>query len=316
MRLPAASIPARGEPAGRSPAYVRMIAWIHRVAPSELPVLVHGESGSGKEGVCRMIHRRSRRAAAPFVPVNCCALTDSLVEAELFGAVRGAYTGGERDRPGLFRQAHGGTLFLDEIADTPPAMQAKLLRALQEGRVRPVGATEEQVADVRVVAASNKSLQDEVQAGRFRADLFHRLAVVEVEVPPLRERVEDLPALTQALGPRIARETGLGTPRLSAAALQILRSHWWPGNVREFHAVLARAVLRSNGNLIGPEHLRDLTITAGPPSSGLECSMIERALKAAGGGMTPAAAKIGWTRQKLYRRMKALGLTAPRASSI
>ncbi len=294
-----------------------MIAWIDRVAPSELPVLVHGESGSGKEGVCRMIHRRSRRSAAPFVAVNCCALTDSLVEAELFGAVRGAYTGGDRDRPGLFGQAHGGTLFLDEIADTPPAMQAKLLRALQEGRVRAVGSTEERIADVRVVAASNKRLQDEVGAGRFRADLYHRLAVLEVEVPPLRKRVEDLPALTRALGPRIARETGLGPPGLSAAALQVLELYPWPGNVRELHAVLARAVLRSNGNVIGPEHLRELRMSgsADPPSSGLERSMIEHALDASGGGMTPAAARIGWTRQKLYRRMKALGLSAPRAGS-
>ena len=203
---------------GRSPALVELREWIGRVAPTALPVLIQGETGSGKELVARQLHRRSARRRGPFVAVNCAAFTETLLDAELFGAVRGAYTGAERDRPGLFRLAQGGTLFLDEAAEMPVSMQARLLRVLEERAVRPVGGERSVPVDVRVVAATHQDLARAAARGLFRLDLYHRIAVLEVRVPPLRERAEDLPLLVEALGPRLLREIGHGTPRLTPGA--------------------------------------------------------------------------------------------------
>jgi len=296
-----------------SPAHREMTAWVRRIAPSELPVLVLGESGSGKEGVSRALHRLSRRESGPFLALNCAAVTETLLEAELFGASRGAYTGADRDRPGLFALAHGGTLLLDEVGDMPPSMQAKLLRVLEEGRVRPVGGQEEREVDVRIVAASHRDLETEVRRGRFRDDLYYRIAVLRVDVPPLRRRPEDLPLLVDRLAPRLRRETGFGPPRLDEEAWHLLRDHSWPGNVRELHAVLARALLRTTGAEIGAQHLEPVSgedrdpATASDGGPTLEQSMIESALEQSGGSVTLAAGRIGWSRQKLYRRMTALG---------
>ncbi len=291
-----------------------MMDWVRRIAPTSLPVLVQGESGCGKEEVSRALHRLSSCRAGPFVPINCSALAESLLEAELFGSVRGAYTGSDRDRPGLFRQAHGGTLFLDEVGDMPPSMQAKLLRALESGRIRPVGSSEEAEVDVRIVAATHRDLR----RSSFRPDLYYRLAVLRVEIPPLRERLDDLSTLVSELAPRLSRQTGRLALPLTAEAWRVLRSHTWPGNVRELHAVLARALLRADSGEIRAEHLRPLgddpgrSVCAGTSGVALERSMIETALREAGGVVTSAAARIGWSRQKLYRRMKGLGIPRTR----
>ena len=293
-----------------SPAMALTLAWIERVACTELPVLIRGESGCGKEVVARAIHERSRRSGGPFVAVSCAELPETLVEAELFGSERGAFTGAVRDRPGLFRSAAGGTLFLDEIGDMPLALQAKLLRALQQHAVRPVGATVEVPVDARLLTATHRDLARGVRRGTFREDLYYRLTVTEIEVPPLRDRAEDLPQLVTDLGRCLARETGTGEFGITAEALDVLRGHDWPGNVRELRSVLARALLRAGGDPVLPDHLLELA-RGSPPiervSTNLELRMIREALDQ-GGSVAGAARRIGWSRQRLYRRMRALAL--------
>ena len=253
---PRAAAPA-GERTGGHAALMRLVGdsapmrqvkeRIGKVARSMAPVLVRGESGTGKELVARAIHACSHRAAGPFVAVNCSAIPETLLEAEFFGARKGSYTGASADREGFFQAARGGTLFLDEIGDLPLAMQSKLLRAIQERSVRALGSTNEEAVDVRIVSATHKDLAADVQAGRFRQDLFYRLNVIEILVPPLRERREDLPLLCEALLARIAHETGMPAPTLSAQVLQQLQAHPLPGNVRELENLLHRAVALSDG---------------------------------------------------------------------
>ncbi|MBC5785154.1 sigma-54-dependent Fis family transcriptional regulator [Ramlibacter sp. USB13] len=221
---------------------------IGKVARSMAPVLVRGESGTGKELVARAIHACSHRAGGPFVAVNCSAIPETLLEAEFFGAKKGSYTGATADREGFFQAAQGGTLFLDEIGDLPLAMQSKLLRAIQERSVRALGSTTEESVDVRVVSATHKDLAADVQAGRFRQDLFYRLNVIEILVPPLRERREDLPMLCEALLSRIAQETGMPAPQLSPHVVAQLQAHPLPGNVRELENLLHRALALSDGS--------------------------------------------------------------------
>jgi len=221
---------------------------IEKVARSMAPVLVRGESGTGKELVARAIHACSHRSDGPFVAVNCSAIPETLLEAEFFGARKGSYTGASADREGYFQAARGGTLFLDEIGDLPLAMQSKLLRAIQERQVRPLGSTQEDAVDVRIVSATHRDLATDVQAGRFRQDLFYRLNVIEIVVPPLRERREDLPALCQALLARIAQDSGMTPPTLSPQVLEQLQSHPLPGNVRELENLLHRALALSDGS--------------------------------------------------------------------
>jgi two-component system response regulator PilR (NtrC family) len=235
---------------GESPPMLAVRQRIERVARSMAPVLVQGESGTGKELVARALHGCSHRASGPFVAVNCGAIPESLIEAEFFGVRKGAYTGASQDREGYFQAAHGGTLFLDEIGDLPLAMQAKLLRVVQERQVRALGAVQEDNIDVRLVSATHKDLGAEVKAGRFRQDLFYRLNVIEVRMPALRERREDMPQLVQALLRRICAESGQHLPLMDPLAQDWLNRHPLPGNVRELENLLHRALALCEGQII------------------------------------------------------------------
>lgn len=238
--------PALERLVGQSASMLAVKARIVRVAGSMAPVLIQGESGTGKELVARAVHSCSHRSSGPFVAVNCGAIPENLVEAEFFGARKGAYTGSNHDREGYFQAAKGGTLFLDEIGDLPLTMQSKLLRAIQERMVRPLGSAQEDAVDVRVVSASHKDLAGEVSLNNFRQDLYYRLNVIVIKVPPLRERPEDLPDLCAALLNRICRESGLGIPVLGADLLSQLSEYAFNGNVRELENILHRAVALSD----------------------------------------------------------------------
>jgi DNA-binding NtrC family response regulator len=292
-----------------------MVETVRRIARTRLPVLVLGETGSGKERVARAIHAWGRRPSGPFVAFNCAAISESLFEAELFGVVRGAYTGADRDREGLLREATGGTLFLDEIGDLPASMQPKLLRALESGKARPVGGPRELEVDCRLVAATHRDLRSRVRSGAFREDLLHRIAVTEVRVPSLRERPEDLPRIIDSLSSRLLSETGFGPIRLSPGALDDLSSRPWPGNIRQLHATLARALIDSAGATVEPRHLSPRP-HEGRELPELERRMIELALSRSGGVIAYAARRIGWSRQKLYRRIRVLGISYRREAVV
>ncbi|WP_110960216.1 sigma-54 dependent transcriptional regulator [Acidovorax sp. ST3] len=233
---------------GESDAIRNVKQRVAKVSRGMAPVLIHGESGTGKELVAQALHASSQRADGPLVAVNCGAIPENLLEAEFFGARKGSYTGASQDRDGYFQAARGGTLFLDEIGDLPLAMQSKLLRAIQERSVRPLGSTQEETVDVRIVSATHRDLAADVQAGRFRQDLYYRLNVIEIVIPPLRERREDLPALCAALLTRIAHESGMPVPQLTDRALNAIAAHPLTGNVRELENLLHRAVALSDGD--------------------------------------------------------------------
>lgn len=233
-----------------SPRMVEVAEMALKVARHPTSVLVQGPTGTGKELLARLIHDNSQRSSAPFVAVNCGAIPDTLLESEFFGVMKGAFTGAERDRPGLFEAASGGTLFLDELGELPENLQVKLLRALQEGTVRRLGSDQEAQVDVRVIGATNRRLLDEVADGRFREDLYYRLAVVTLEVPPLRDRPEDLEILIRHFLESRARRLGVEVPEVSEGAMAVLRVHRWPGNVRELENVLERALIMAEGRLI------------------------------------------------------------------
>lgn len=243
---------------------------IRRVARSMAPVLIRGESGTGKELVARAIHANSHRSAGPVVAVNCGAIPEALLEAEFFGASKGSYTGALQDREGYFQAASGGTLFLDEIGDLPLAMQSKLLRAIQERKIRPLGSTQEDDVDVRILSATHRDLAADVQAGRFRQDLFYRLNVIEIVVPPLRERRDDLPALCAALLARIAGESGMPAPALSPQTLRQLAAQPLNGNVRELENLLHRALALSEGTHLQIDDVASPHRAAEPAAAGRE----------------------------------------------
>ena len=299
---------------GRSPSFLRLLDDARLAARVPLPALVVGESGTGKELVARVLHDDGPRRGRPFVAINCSAIPEGLLERELFGATRGAYTGADRDHVGLFRQAEGGTIFLDEIGDMPMALQAKLLRVLQDGSVRAVGDVHERQVDVRVVAATHRDLRALVAEGRFRADLRYRLAFLLIRVPALRERPGDISLLAEHLLHRLADRCGMSSASLDREASALLAGHAWPGNVRELEATLARALVRTEGGVIRSTDLEiDLAdASTGKPTGGgrpaLERAMIDAAVREARGNLTAAAERIGWSRPKLYRRLRALGL--------
>jgi two-component system, NtrC family, response regulator PilR len=300
---------------GESPAMRAVKSRIVKVAGSMAPVLIQGESGTGKELVARAVHGCSHRAAGPFVAVNCSAIPESLMEAEFFGARKGAYTGATQDRLGLFQTAKGGTLFLDEIGDLPLAMQAKLLRVIQERTVRPLGASQEEAVDVRIVSATHKDLAAEVQAGSFRQDLYYRLNVIEIAVPPLRERREDLPALCHALLAKICAESGSTMPEVSAAVLEQLSSHPLSGNVRELENILHRALALGEGSSLHfdapaqefvavPDNLQNFLDQQ-------ERGILTKVLQETGFNRTAAATKLGLSLRQIRYRIARLNILTP-----
>ena len=307
-----------GRIVGDSPAMREILSLVAKVGPAPTTVLIEGETGTGKELVARAIHDASPRRERLFVPVNCAALSEGILESELFGHRKGAFTGALGDKKGLFEVADGGTLFLDEISETTPALQAKLLRVLQEGEIRPVGDSRDRRVDVRVIAATNRKLDDEVRAGRFREDLIYRLRVFPIRLPPLRDRLEDLPALASHLVRRIAtqvrKEVGEPSPELLAA----LRRYAFPGNVRELANELERAILLAEPHAPLTEDLLSDHVTAangaGPASvlqsrtDGFEREQILAAIERAGGVKTHAAEELGITYRGLLKKMRRLGM--------
>ena len=241
---------------GSAPAIQTLREQISKLARSQAPVHINGESGSGKEVVARLIHNNGPRAAGPFVAVNCGAIPPELMESEFFGHMKGSFTGANQDKVVLFQAAAGGTLFLDEVADLPLAMQVKLLRAIQEKSVRPVGANEEHATDIRLLSATHKDLAEEVEAGRFRNDLYYRINVIDVHVPSLRDRLEDLPALAETILQRIAADEGNGKARLDDSTIKALSGYSFPGNVRELENMLERALALSDGTSITADDLQ------------------------------------------------------------
>jgi two-component system response regulator PilR (NtrC family) len=306
---------------GRSAALLAVFETIEKVAAARTTVLITGESGVGKELVARAVHQRSPRSAGPFVPVNCGAIPEGLIESELFGHVKGAFTGAGVAKRGLFQTAEGGTLFLDEIGELPPALQVKLLRALQERRIRPVGDTQDLEVDARLVAATNRNLEQEMRAGRFREDLFYRLNVVQIRVPPLRDRREDLMPLAEHFLKRFAAEHGRKVPRLTAEAMARLDEYAFPGNVRELENLIERAVALSTGEEISVDALPAVVRRVAPlPAEGplperfslegyleaIERELIDRALGQAHGVKKDAAALLGMTFRQFRHRVKRL----------
>jgi len=304
---------------GSSPAIREVFSLLDRVIPTKFPVLIEGDSGVGKELIARAIHMNGARPNSPFLTENCGALPENLLESELFGHVKGAFTGADRTRDGLFQRAHGGTLFLDEIGEMSRNMQTKLLRAIQEGEVRKVGATQVEKVDVRIISATNRVLQDEVHAGNFREDLFYRLNVVRIHVPPLRDRVEDIEPLLQHFLVRACEEAGVPLKPLSTAALKILTTHTWPGNVRELQNEVKRLVALAD-DVIGPELLQNLksraprtpggnsTDLAGRKLKEIEHQAILETLKLTGGNKAETAKRLGISRRALYDKIEKYGI--------
>ena len=300
----------------RSPAMQAVIRVLDKVAPSEANVLVTGEHGTGKEVVARYIHGSSKRGGKPLVTVNAGGVAEGVFESELFGHVRGAFTDAKLDRAGAFEVADGGTLFLDEVGNMPMQQQAKLLRVLQTGEFTPVGSSKVKRADVRVIAATNARLHDEVGHGRFREDLLYRLNTVEVQLPPLRERLDDIPHLAQFFLKRIVDRGATTARRFSADALEALVRHPWRGNVRELEHAVERAVLLASAEEIGPEDLFLGAAAQGPALidrmtlDDAERHLIQRALARCGGNVSEAARELGVSRSALYRRLQHHGLKA------
>lgn len=306
---------------GRAPAMIELYKEIARVAPTRSTVLILGESGTGKELVARAIHQNSPRKNGSFVAVNCGALTESLLEAELFGHSKGSFTGASADRRGLWEEAEGGSLFLDEIGETSPAMQVKLLRALQEGEIRRVGSNQNRKVDARIIAATNRNLEAEVKSGNFREDLFYRLSVVTLSVPPLRERVSDIPLLADRFLQKAGANTGRENLTFSESALKTLSVYEWKGNVRELEAAVEYAALRTRGSEILPVdlpvkllsdefkqaasrfHLSELFADL-PTLDELERRYLLHVLEKTGGNRTKASEILDIDRRTLYRMME------------
>ena len=312
---------AYGSMIGDSPAMQQMRATIDKVAQSDATVLITGESGTGKELVARALHFAGRRASGPFVPVNCGALVGTLLDSELFGHVRGAFTGADTSKRGLFVAADGGTLFLDEIGELPIELQPKLLRALQDGEVKPVGGTTSIRVDARVIAATNRTLEQQVSAGAFREDLFYRIAVITIEVPALRNRPGDIPLLAKHFAEQAALRAERGRVSFTDAALAHLSSQQWPGNVRELENTIERAVILAGGDVLdasdvaGPRPVSSASFATFsgdhvPTLDELERAHILRVLELCEGQKTKAAQMLGINRTTLWKKLRQYGLDA------
>jgi transcriptional regulator with GAF, ATPase, and Fis domain len=316
---------------GESAAMQRLLRVVARIGPKDITVLVRGETGTGKELIASLVHARSARASAPLVTFNCAAIPGELAEAELFGHARGAFTGAVEAREGFFAKAHGGTLVLDEVGELPAPIQAKLLRVLQEGEIQPVGAGRVERVDVRIIACTNRNLSAEARAGRFREDLYYRLAVVELVIPPLRNRREEIPALAAEFARRYGQLFGKQDARLSPSLIEALCKAPWPGNVRELENAIARMVALGTGAEIGVDAFAsttrfapaapETTAAAGGAQSlrlqieALERSAIARALATAGGNQSAAARQLGLARGTLMARLRKYGLVATTANA-
>ena len=305
-----------GRPAiGQSAEWKDVLRKATQVASTESTVLLQGESGTGKEVVARFIHRASPRSNGPFVAINCAALPDQLLESELFGYERGAFTGAQQAKAGQIEMASTGVLFLDEVSEMSPMAQAKVLRVLQEREFQRLGGTRLVKANVRVIAASNRDLQRAVAEGSFREDLFYRLQVFDIRMPPLRERRRDIPLLVDAFLQEFTRSTGCSSAGLTPDALEMLVGYEWPGNVRELHNALERAAILCQGGLITREHLsiRSTSFVAprrSPHLSEVERRTIEQVLQESAGNKSKAARRLGITRTQLYSRLRKYGPTA------
>jgi len=314
-----------GDIVARSPTMIRALETATKVARHRSPVLLTGESGTGKELMARLIHRESDRADEPFVPVNCGAIPETLLESEFFGYMKGAFTGAEHDRAGLFEAADGGTLFLDEVGELPTALQVKLLRALQEGEIRRLGGTETSEVDVRIVSATNIDLQAAVQSGKFRQDFYYRLAVIPIHLPPLRERTEAIPDLTHHLLERLRKRLNVKVAAISPSAMKLLLAYPWPGNIRELENVLEQAAVLSDGAELDEAALVDRLQHAGGPieaiyesddlsvkrrSAELERQLIQRALKRTGGNRSKAGVLLELSPRALRYKIQDYGLDA------
>jgi len=320
LREKVAQLSKVGGLVGSSPAFRAVMDTIRQAAPSNATILLLGESGTGKELVARAIHELSPRHAAPFVPIDCASIPESLLESELFGHEAGAFTGATRRKEGRFERADGGTLFLDEVGEMSPAVQVKLLRAIQEGEFVRVGGTQPVKVDVRIVAATNRDLQQEVREGRFREDLYYRLHVVQVKLPPLRERHGDVPLLAAHFLRRFAEENRREIEGFSPEAMRALEAYGWPGNVRELENAIERAVVLSRGSRIELEDLpetvreavaegaafppgRAIVVPIGMPMEEIERKVIEETLRHTGGDKALAARILGVSTRTIYRKI-------------
>jgi len=312
-----------GDLVSRSPAMRRLQVLLPQVADSGATVLIQGETGTGKELLARAVHNHSPRRRKPFVAVNCGALPDTLLESELFGYVKGAFTGADRDKPGRFAAAEGGTLFLDEIGDISPAMQVRLLRVLQEHAYEPLGSVVSRQADVRVIAATHRDLAERIRAGAFREDLFYRLNIVRLDLPPLRSRKEDIPLLADHFVARFNRRQGRHVAGLTPDAVGLLMMHDFPGNVRELENIIERAFVLCGAGRIDTAHLPAELTGAGQPAPAsaaenlaarrrsAEARAIQDALAACGYNRQQAARALGLHKSTLFRKIRALGIALP-----
>ncbi|HEX6059442.1 MAG TPA: sigma-54 dependent transcriptional regulator [Gemmatimonadaceae bacterium] len=311
-----------GRPVGNSKSWIDVLRLAETVGPTDSTVLIQGESGTGKEIIARYLHDLSKRADATFNSINCGALPESLLESELFGHVKGSFTGAVKDKMGLFAAAAGGTFFLDEIGETTPATQVKLLRVLQHREVIPVGATDPLPIDTRLIAATNRDLEEEIKRGSFRSDLFYRLNVIAIHLPPLRQRRDDVPLLADHFLHRAAEQRGEAPKRISTAALEILQSYSWPGNVRELENALERAVILTSGEIIDVDAL-PVRVTerksepliaertpANPTLEAIERAYILWVLQSESGNKTRAADVLGIDPSTLYRKLARYGVEA------
>jgi transcriptional regulator with PAS, ATPase and Fis domain len=293
---------------------------VDRVAPLVSTVLITGESGTGKEVIARAIHRKSPRANNKFIPVNCAAIPENLVESELFGYMKGAFTGATRDKVGLFKVAEGGTIFLDEIVSVPLNLQVKLLRAIEQKEIMPVGGTKPEIIDVRIVAATNKNLAEEVENGNFRTDLYYRLNVIDILIPPLRERVEDIPELVDHFLKVYNVQLSKKITRVDPAVLGVFKSYEWKGNVRELENVMERGMIMCDGDTLRLDHFPQVYLqhaAADDLQSGLkgavrkfERDTILKALELVGHDKSKAANMLGMSLSSLYRKMTELGIAS------